>query len=100
MDKRRTDEQVINNEGNNTQIRVISSKVTPGPSDYSVLQSSVIGKDGPSYTWQQKTPQKDRKKDFPAPGHYNHQSALSRISYSFQRKYKQKLKSQWEPGPG
>lgn len=67
-DKRRTDEQVVINDMNNTTVRLLKDKVTPGPSDYTVLQSSVIGKDGPSYTWQQKTPDKDRKKDFPAPG--------------------------------
>ena len=51
-DKRRTDEQVVINEGNNTAVRVLKEKATPGPSDYTVLQSSIIGKDGPSYTWQ------------------------------------------------
>ena len=52
LDKRRTDEQVVINDSNNTAVRVLKEKATPGPSDYTVLQSSIIGKDGPSYTWQ------------------------------------------------
>ena len=31
---------------------VKNENVTPGPSDYSTHQSSLIGNDGPSYSWQ------------------------------------------------
>ena len=51
-DKRRTDEKVINKLAMNASVRVLSKNVTPGPSDYTVTQSSIMGKDGPSYTWQ------------------------------------------------
>lgn len=99
MDKRRTSEPVVNTSSNVT-VRVINAGVTPGPSDYKIQQSSVIGNDGPSYHMQMKTPTKDLREGFPAPGDYKHQSALSRISYSFAKRYKERMESKWQPGPG
>ena len=73
---------------------------TPGPGEYNCTTDSIIGGDGPAYHMSGKSPMRDLREGFPAPGDYKYQSALSRISYSFSGKHKKKISSKWMPGPG
>ena len=86
MEKRRTSEPIVH-KANSVSMKVINPGNNPGPSDYHVRQAHIIGNDGPAYHMRQKTPIKDLRDGFPAPGDYKHESALSQISYSFAKKY-------------
>lgn len=72
MDNRRTSEPVVNKPTDVSVQMLNTGGKTPGPGEYDVKQASVIGKDGPAYHMSSKSPARDLREGFPAPGDYKY----------------------------